>query len=76
MTTEEEILPDGSTATKQIIESVSTVAEMYTCDVLYRKGQILCQGHGSTKRQAERNAGIMGLRWLDDHLDFQKKEIK
>lgn len=38
MTAEEEILPDGSTKPRQIIESVSTVAEMYTCDVLYRKG--------------------------------------
>jgi len=40
---------------------------MYRCDVLYRKGKVLCTGYGSTKRQAERNAGVEGLKWLKEH---------
>jgi len=44
-----------------------TKSVMYRCDVLYRKGKVLCTGYGSTKRQAERNAGVEGLKWLKEH---------
>ena len=50
-----------------------TKAWMYRCDVLYRKGQLLCSGYGSTKRQAERNAGVEGLRWLEAHPELRKE---
>ena len=58
---------DGQVVSKEVPVPISTMAEMYTCDVLFRKGQVLCQGFGSTKRQAERNAGVEGLRWLKAH---------
>ena len=54
---------------------ISTTAEMYTCDVIYRRGEVMCQGFGSTKRQAERNAGVVGLKWLKEHPELLKKEI-
>ena len=85
------VVHDGATLmevpSKQVIEQtdpstgqaiyhrVMAEARMYQCDVLYRKGQILCQGFGSTKRQAERNAGVEGLRWLQEHPEFKKKEL-
>ena len=52
-----------------------TTASMYRCDALYRKGKILCSGYGSTKRQAERNAGVEGLRWCLKHPEYRKKEL-
>ena len=40
-------------------------AAMYTCQVLYKQGKLMVTGHGSTKRQAERNAAVLGLKWLE-----------
>ena len=61
---------------KTVYERLMAEATMYQCDVLYRKGKILCTGYGSTKRQAERNAGVMGLRWQKEHPEFRKKELR
>jgi hypothetical protein len=38
---------------------------MYRADVIYNKGEIMCTSYGSNKRQAERNASIEGLNWLE-----------
>ena len=53
---------------------VVTVAEglqsfMYRCDVIYKHGQHMVSGYGSTKRQAERNAAVHGLAWLDKNQE-------
>ena len=45
---------------------------MYSCNVIYRHGQVMCGGFGSTKRQAERNAAVMGLLWLEDNKEGLK----
>lgn len=42
-------------------------AAMYRCDIFYWNGLPMCSGHGSTKRQSERNAAVYGLLWLDAH---------
>ena len=40
-------------------------AYLYQADVLYNQGAVMCTSHGSNKRQAERNASIAGLNWLE-----------
>jgi dsRNA-specific ribonuclease len=42
---------------------------MYTCNVLYKNGRVMCGSLGSCKRQAERNAAVMGLLWIEAHKD-------
>ena len=42
-------------------------APMYTCIIIFRHGHEMCRNIGSTKRQAERNAAIMGLKYIDDN---------
>ena len=49
---------------------------MYTCQIIFRHGKEMCRSIGSTKRQAERNAAVMGLKWIDDHSDELYKEVK
>jgi hypothetical protein len=54
---------------------------MYSCNVIYRHGQLMCGSVGSTKRQAERNAAVMGVLWIEKNKDelkaFRKrKEIR
>ena len=44
-------------------------AMMYTCEVIYRNGQTMCSSIGSSRRQAERNAAVVGLIYLDNHKD-------
>lgn len=49
---------------------------MYTCQIIFRNGQEMCRSIGSSKRQAERNAAVMGLKWIDDHSQELYKEVK
>jgi hypothetical protein len=42
----------------------TTTAMMYTCKVLFRKGELMCYSFGNTKKQAERNASVEALRFL------------
>ena len=60
---------------KPLFQQRMTEASMYRCDILYRKGKILCSGFGSSKRQAERNAGVEGMRWCAAHPELRKKEL-
>lgn len=48
-------------------------ALMYDCTIIYRNGQEMCGSIGSTKRQAERNAAVMGLLWLDSSKNLINK---
>mgnify|MGYP006096169437 CR=1 FL=1 len=50
-------------------------AKMYRCHIIYRRGHQMCSSIGSTKRQAERNAAVMGLLWLEEHKDEVMKSI-
>lgn len=45
---------------------------MYSCNVIYRHGMMMCGSVGSSKKQAERNAAVMGLLWLEGN----KEELK
>jgi hypothetical protein len=38
------------------------------CEVLYNNGELMVEGFGSSKKQADRNASIVGLRWLKRHI--------
>jgi len=40
---------------------------MYRCNIIYKHGVHMVSGIGSCKRQAERNAAVHGLLWLDKH---------
>ena len=40
-------------------------ANMYRAEVIYNQGTVMCTAYGSNKRQAERNASIIGLQWLE-----------
>ena len=40
-------------------------AHLYQADVIYNQGTVMCTSYGSNKRQAERNASILGLQWLE-----------
>jgi dsRNA-specific ribonuclease len=41
--------------------SYQVEAMMYRADVIYNQGEVMCTAYGSNKRQAERNASVMGL---------------
>ena len=41
---------------------------MYRADVIYNQGEVMCTAYGSNKKQAERNASIMGLLWLENEF--------
>ena len=41
--------------------------EMFQADVIYNNGQIMCTGYGSNRKQAERNASVLGLQWIKEH---------
>lgn len=51
-------------------------ALMFSCKVLFRNGRTMCRGIGSTKRQAERNAAVMGLLWIDQNIKELKSNVK
>lgn len=38
---------------------------MYRAEIIYNQGEVMCTAYGSNKRQAERNASIAGLHWLE-----------
>ena len=54
----------------------STFALMYKAEVLFRKDEIMCHSYGNSKRQAERNASVEGLRYLAVHPELMKKELQ
>ena len=37
---------------------------MIRCDVLFNHNELMATGYGNSKKQAERNASINGLKWL------------
>lgn len=39
--------------------------DMFQADVIFNNGQVMCTGYGSNRKQAERNASVMGLNWID-----------
>lgn len=44
-------------------------AEMHTCSIIFRHGRQMCHSFGSTRRQAERNAAVMGLKWIEERKE-------
>jgi hypothetical protein len=51
------------------------VAKMHRCHIIYRRGHQMCSSIGSTRRQAERNAAVLGLLWLEEHRDEVMKSL-
>jgi hypothetical protein len=47
---------------------------MYKCDIIWRRTEVMCSGYGSTKRQAERNASVQGIRYLNAHPEHRIKD--
>ena len=43
------------------------IVKMIRCEVLFNHNQVMADGLGNTKKQAERNASINGLAWLRDN---------
>lgn len=43
-----------------------TEAEMIKCSIIFRHGKTMCHSFGSSRRQAERNAAVMGLKWIEE----------
>ena len=46
---------------------------MYTCEVLYNHGKVMVSGCGSTKRQAERNVAVLGLKWFEENAEEMRR---
>jgi len=46
------------------LDNESALCKMIKVDVIYNSNQVLCSGWGNTKHAAERNASILGLKWL------------
>jgi hypothetical protein len=46
----------------------SIEAHLYRADVIFNQGELMCTSYGSNKRQAERNASILGLSWLETNF--------
>jgi hypothetical protein len=44
---------------------------MYEAKVLFQSGKLMVQSRGNSKRQAERNAGVEGLRYLESHEELK-----
>lgn len=40
------------------------------CEVLYNNREVMAVGFGNTKKQADRNASIKGLQWLEANRHF------
>ena len=51
-----------------------TEALMYQANILFKNGQTMVVGKGNSKRQAERNAGVEGLRYLKQHPELKHVE--
>ena len=45
------------------VQSIEKV-KMIRCDVLFNHNELMATGFGNSKKQAERNASINGLKWL------------
>jgi dsRNA-specific ribonuclease len=54
---------------KMTVISEECSVMMYTCEVIFRNGQTMVSSIGSTKQQAERNASVTGIIWLETHKD-------
>ena len=50
---------------------LETTALLYTTKVLFKQGQVMVVGKGNSKRQSERNAGVQGLRYLEEHPELK-----
>ena len=43
-------------------------AEMIKAEVIFNNGEIMCTAYGSNKRQAERNASVEGMNYIEKNL--------
>lgn len=58
-----------------LAEPTDETANMYRSQIIFNNGQIMAQGFGSTKDQAERNVSIFGLTWLQEHKQREINEV-
>jgi hypothetical protein len=42
---------------------------MIKCNIIFRNGKIMCSSFGASRRQAERNAAIVGILWLEQNIN-------
>ena len=54
-------------------EEDDSKVKMIKMDIIFNNGQIMTSGYGSTNQQAEKNASIKGLLWLQDN---KKEDIE
>lgn len=66
----------GSEELTEELVTDDCTAMMHRCKVIYSNGKQMCEGTGSSKRQAERNAAVMGLRWLDANREQLLANLK
>ena len=52
-------------------EGLTTEALMFTSQILWKNNQVMTSATGNSKRQAERNAGVEGLRFLELHPELK-----
>lgn len=66
----EQTIGDTFTGDMRADQKVADVCEdhikrrMIRCEVLFNHNEVMAEGLGSTRKQAERNASINGLAWL------------
>lgn len=48
-------------------ESEDVVVPMHTVSIVYNNGEVMAKSYGFNKAQAERNASILGLKWLKEN---------
>ena len=56
---------DYSQHSPEQLEDHDEIFKVIKVDILYNHNQVLASGMGNTRKQAERNASIYGLRWLE-----------
>ena len=49
--------------------------KMIRCEVLFNHNEVMADGLGNTKKQAERNASINGLKWLRDNRLLTDQQV-
>jgi len=49
--------------------------KMIKIDIIYNQGQIMATGYGSSRDQAEKNASINGLLWLQQNKQQEIEQV-
>lgn len=41
---------------------------MIEAEVIYNYGEVMCRSYGCNRKQAERNASVAGLYWIEENF--------